>query len=192
MALETVPHTLQIRFSFPPYPGADLKTIQVNLPEGALLLDAIRQCCIEHHVPVYLEHSFMSTAQSLIQSTRRATVDKEIMNVNQNIFSKSTNFGEDAAQSNDLSKESNTSGDTNGGEKDLDIEEQALQKAMIANYRNRTSQYYTQPEEVCRLGSLIIRGDYAEITNLTCINRMYSQKLTTRLFIHQSHSYSTR
>ncbi|KAF9359535.1 hypothetical protein BGX26_012083 [Mortierella sp. AD094] len=152
MALEKVPHAIQIRFSFPPYPGAELKTIQVDLPEGALLLDAIRQCRIEHHVPVYLEHSFLSTAETLIHATRRAAVDQETKRVNQDVFSKgavSVDSADEAMGSNADKQIALTSTDNNTKveDKDDDEEELALQKAMIANYRNYTSQFYTQPEE---------------------------------------------
>ncbi|KAF9114987.1 hypothetical protein BGX27_009315 [Mortierella sp. AM989] len=145
MALEKVPHAIQIRFSFPPYPGAELKTIQVDLSEDALLLDAIRQCRIEHHVPVYLEHSFLSTAQSLIHATRRAAVDQEITRVNQGIFSK--NVGLESIADNQAAKISSTASSTNTEEEDIDGELLSLQSAMVANYRNYTSQFYTQPEE---------------------------------------------
>ncbi|KAG0260500.1 hypothetical protein BG011_001869 [Mortierella polycephala] len=180
MALEKVPQSIQIRFSFPPYPGADLKTIQVHLPEGALLLDAIRQCRIEHHVPMYLEHSLLSTAQALIQSTRRAMVQEETRRVNHTVFTKAVSssvgsggIGEQAT--NGVSKESPDPEIQDGEadkseaveqepqqEQDLkqDMEtntetapstelepEPALQKAIIENYRNNTTQFYTQPEE---------------------------------------------
>ncbi|KAF8982315.1 hypothetical protein BGZ46_001484 [Entomortierella lignicola] len=141
MALEKVPHAIQIRYSFPPYPGAELKTIQVDLPEGALLQDAIRQCRIEHHIPVYLEHSFISTAQTLIHTTRRAAVDQETKRVNQSVFSKEiiTNDSVDEVLG------ASTDGKTKVEEEQIDEEE--LQRAMIANYRNYTGQFYTQPEE---------------------------------------------
>ncbi|KAF9309047.1 hypothetical protein BG003_010279 [Podila horticola] len=87
MVLEKVPHTIQIRYSFAPYPGADLKTIELTLPEGALLLDAIRHLRIENNVPVYLEHSMLSTAQSLIQSTHKTRMEQEVKHVNQSTFS---------------------------------------------------------------------------------------------------------
>ncbi|KAF9134512.1 hypothetical protein BGW39_006777 [Mortierella sp. 14UC] len=130
MALEKVPHPIHINFKYPPYPGADLKTIELDLPEGALLLDAIRQCRIQHHVPVYLEHSFLSTAQSLIESTRRARVDQETAQVNTTLFS----------------QEHKTTALETAPEED-DTAESDLQRAMIENYRNNTSQFYTQPEE---------------------------------------------
>ncbi|KAF9402491.1 hypothetical protein BGX21_009934 [Mortierella sp. AD011] len=152
MALEKVPHAIQIRFSFPPYPGAELKTIQVDLPEGALLLDAIRQSRIEHHVPIYLEHSFLSTAETLIHSTRRAAVDQETKRVNQEVFSKDTVSVDSTGEALESSADeqiaaTGTENDTQVNDKDDDEEELALQKAMIANYRNYTSQFYTQPEE---------------------------------------------
>ncbi|KAF9437010.1 hypothetical protein BGZ76_002280 [Entomortierella beljakovae] len=150
LALERVPQTIQINFSFSPYPGAELTTIQVTLQEGALLLDAIRQCRMEHHVPVYLEHSFLSTAQTIIHESRRMTVDEETRRANQRIFSKellsndSNSIELDSRTANqdiDHSKDS-----TLGKEADLE-DELALQRSTIANYRNHTSQFYTQPEE---------------------------------------------
>ncbi|KAG0022056.1 hypothetical protein BGZ80_001161 [Entomortierella chlamydospora] len=152
MALEKVPHAIQIRFSFPPYPGAELKTIQVDLPEGALLLDAIRQSRIEHHIPVYLEHSFLSTAETLIHATRRAAIDQETKRVNQEVFSKGAVSADSTGEALESSADkqiavTGTENDTQVKDKNDDEEELALQKAMIANYRNYTSQFYTQPEE---------------------------------------------
>ncbi|KAF9965422.1 hypothetical protein BGZ70_004886 [Mortierella alpina] len=161
MALEKVPHAIHIQFSFPPYPGADLKTIHVDLPEGALLLDAIRQTRNEHNVPVYLEHSLLSTAQSLIQATRRTKVIEATRKVNERVFSTSpaiadvpenpppsvkaeTRIDEVKAQSDnatDLPQEPTTQ------EPSAVRELEELQKAMIDNYRSHTSQFYTQPEE---------------------------------------------
>ncbi|KAG9327109.1 hypothetical protein KVV02_008739 [Mortierella alpina] len=161
MALEKVPHAIHIQFSFPPYPGADLKTIHVDLPEGALLLDAIRQTRNEHNVPVYLEHSLLSTAQSLIQSTRRAKVIAATRQVNERVFSKSLAIT-DATEDLPASTKTETRTDKVGIEsgKDTDSvrepttqepsavqELEELQKAMIDNYRTHTSQFYTQPEE---------------------------------------------
>ncbi|KAF9904699.1 hypothetical protein EC991_002398 [Linnemannia zychae] len=130
MALEKVPHPIHITFKYPPYPGADLKTIELDLPEGALLLDAIRQCRIQNHVPVYLEHSFLSTAQSDIESTRRARVDQETLQVNATLFSQKHKTTDEET--------------TPENEESVELE---LQRAMIENYRNNTSQFYTQPEE---------------------------------------------
>lgn len=151
LALEKVPHDIQVRFSFPPFPGADLTTVEVNLPEGALLLDAVRQSGIEHHVPVYLEHSFLSTAQSLIQTTRKATVDQETRRVNQDLFSRDAHLADSHGQDHQDHQPANATGtedagqskDSTGAETELE-----LQRAMIANYRNYTTQFYTQPEEV--------------------------------------------
>ncbi|KAF9542604.1 hypothetical protein EC957_001811 [Mortierella hygrophila] len=139
LALEKVPHPIHINFKYPPYPGADLKTIELDLPEGALLLDAIRQCRIQHHVPIYLEHSFLSTAQSLIESTRRARVDQETARVNTAMFSHNSTTKGDSAES-DTNTVNNTLEEDNSAEDEL-------QRAMIENYRNHTSQFYTQPEE---------------------------------------------
>ncbi|KAG0291645.1 hypothetical protein BGZ96_004997 [Linnemannia gamsii] len=157
MALEKVPHPIHINFQYPPYPGAALKTIELDLPEGALLLDAIRQCRIQHHVPVYLEHSFLSTAQTLIESTRRARVDQEIARVNTTLFSQGTTItnatttngkpsDEKSSTTNSNSAKSVTSTVEDDPEED-DSAEAELQRAMIENYRNHTSQFYTQPEE---------------------------------------------
>ncbi|KAF9576433.1 hypothetical protein EC968_008728 [Mortierella alpina] len=162
MALEKVPHAIHIRFSFPPYPGADLKTIHVDLPEGALLLDAIRQTRNEHNVPVYLEHSLLSTAQSLIQSTRRAKVIEATRQVNERVFSKSPAITADMDTPRASTKAEETRTDKIGAESDTDTdafqeattqapsvvqELEELQKAMVGNYRTHTSQFYTQPEE---------------------------------------------
>lgn len=151
MAIEKVPHPIHINFKYPPYPGGDLKTIELDLPEGALLLDAIRQCRIQHHVPVYLEPSFLSTAQSLIESTRRARVDQETARVNTAMFSQgSTTNGETNDEQTSMTKGSAESG-TNTANNTLEEDNSAeaeLQRAMIENYRNHTSQFYTQPEEV--------------------------------------------
>ncbi|KAG0352870.1 hypothetical protein BG005_007738 [Podila minutissima] len=138
MVLEKVPHTIQIRYSFAPYPGADLKTIELTLPEGALVLDAIRHLRIENNVPVYLEHSMLSTAQSLIQSTHKTRMEQEVKLVNQSTFLQDT---QDVPVT--------TSGDKAdaGSEESICVAEIALQKAMIENYRSNTSQFYTQPEE---------------------------------------------
>ncbi|KAG0367270.1 hypothetical protein BC939DRAFT_451068 [Gamsiella multidivaricata] len=144
MALEKVPQAIQIRFSFPPYPGAELKTIAVDLPEGALLLDAIRQCRLEHHVPVYLEHSFLSTAQSLIQEARRAAVDQEIKRVNQAVFAKDASEADSTQQGQTRKNDAETQQEDSVAELEQDL---ALQRAIIANYRSYTSQFYTQPEE---------------------------------------------
>jgi hypothetical protein len=158
MALEKVPHPIHINFKYPPYPGAALKTIELDLPEGALLLDAIRQCRIQHHVPVYLEHSFLSTAQSLIESTRRACVDQETARVNTALFSQgtvttnaTTTNGEPSDEHSSTTKAGSTESDTSTTEdtsKKDNSAEAELQRAMIENYRNHTSQFYTQPEEV--------------------------------------------
>jgi hypothetical protein len=137
MVLEKVPHTIQIRYSFAPYPGAELKTIELTLPEGALLLDAVRHLRIENNVPIYLEHSMLSTAQSLIQSTHKTRMEQEVKIVNQLTFSQDT---EDTTPT---STEDNVS-----GPEEACVAEIALQKAMIENYRSHTSQFYTQPEEV--------------------------------------------
>ncbi|KAG0070447.1 hypothetical protein BGZ89_000690 [Linnemannia elongata] len=151
MALEKVPHPIHINFKYPPYPGADLKTIELDLPGDALLLDAIRQCRIQHHVPVYLEHSFLSTAQSLIESTRRARVDQEIARVNTAMFSQcSTINGETREEQASSTNGDNAESDTNTANNTLEENNSAeaeLQRAMIENYRNHTSQFYTQPEE---------------------------------------------
>ncbi|KAF9087830.1 hypothetical protein BGX23_007840 [Mortierella sp. AD031] len=158
MALEKVPHPIQINFKYPPYPGADLKTIKLDLPEGALLLDAIRQCRIQHNVPVYLEHSFLSTAQSLIESTRRAHVSQETARVNKALFlqekttsrsnSGETNGGQEEHEPTTTIRDSAESGTVkNASTEDEDSAEIELQRAMIENYRNHTSQFYTQPEE---------------------------------------------
>ncbi|KAG0030780.1 hypothetical protein BGZ81_002192 [Podila clonocystis] len=137
MVLEKVPHTIQIRYSFAPYPGADLKTIELTLPEGALLLDAIRHLRIENNVPVYLEHSMLSTAQSLIQSTHKTRMEQEVKLVNQSTFSQDT---QDAAAT--------PSGDkADPGSESICAAEIAIQNTMIENYRSHTSQFYTQPEE---------------------------------------------
>ncbi|KAF9341302.1 hypothetical protein BGZ91_009722 [Linnemannia elongata] len=151
MALEKVPHPIHINFKYPPYPGADLKTIELDLPGDALLLDAIRQCRIQHHVPVYLEHSFLSTAQSLIESTRRARVDQEIARVNTAMFSQcSTTNGETREEQASSTNGDNAESDSNTANNTLEKNNSAeaeLQRAMIENYRNHTSQFYTQPEE---------------------------------------------
>ncbi|KAF9917156.1 hypothetical protein BX616_001797 [Lobosporangium transversale] len=156
MTLEKVSHPIQIRFSFPPYPDADLKTIQVDLPEGALLLDAIRQSCVEHHVPVYLEHSFLSTAQNLIQETRRATINHYKKRVNENIFAKRLPAAEGAdvdipivagSENNVVTRDLTTESSTKDKEEKEDKELRELQKNIIANYRTYTRQFYTQPEE---------------------------------------------
>ncbi|KAI1312243.1 hypothetical protein EDD11_003043 [Mortierella claussenii] len=160
MALEKVPHAMQIRFSFPPYPGAELRTIQVSLPEGALLLDAIRQARAEHHVPVYLEHSFLSTAQNLIQATRRATVDQGTKHVNQTIFSADhraqtrADGGHTAANASNGEEiidpaglNAGTEAEQIGADENEEEEALRLQSSMIANYRTHTGQFYTQPEE---------------------------------------------
>ncbi|KAG0207610.1 hypothetical protein BGX28_001201 [Mortierella sp. GBA30] len=165
LSLEKVPNAIQVQFSFPPYPGADLKTIQVDLPEGALLVDAIRQCRIEHNIPIYLEHSFLSTAQSLLQSTRRAHVDAATKQVNERVFSKATSAdtttsgikGKDAKETNVIEVESDL-GKGNGitiqavenstAREESPIQElEVLQRVMIENYRAHTSQFYTQAEE---------------------------------------------
>jgi hypothetical protein len=125
MVLEKVPHTIQIRYSFAPYPGADLKTIELTLPEGALLLDAIRHLRIENNVPVYLEHSMLSTAQSLIQSTHKTRMEQEVKLVNQSTFS------QDAPDASVTTSE-----------------DKADTGAEDSIYRSHTSQFYTQPEEV--------------------------------------------
>ncbi|KAK3845411.1 MAG: hypothetical protein J3R72DRAFT_29358 [Linnemannia gamsii] len=155
MALEKVPHPIHINFTYPPYPGADLKTIELDLPEGALLLDAIRQCRIQHRVPVYLEHSFLSTAQSLIESTRRTRVEQATVQANTTLFSQSSKTinGEtsgDQEYSHPTTEGASKESDTTTAETTLeedDPTEVNLQKAMIENYRNHTSQFYTQPEE---------------------------------------------
>ncbi|KAI9231761.1 MAG: hypothetical protein BYD32DRAFT_466849 [Podila humilis] len=136
MVLEKVPHTIQIRYSFAPYPGAELKTIELTLPEGALLLDAIHHLRIENNVPVYLEHSMLSTAQSLIQSTHKTRMEQEVKIVNQSTFTQDT---EDTTPM--------TTEDNESGSEEACAAETALQKAMIENYRSHTSQFYTQPEE---------------------------------------------
>lgn len=155
MALEKVPHPIHINFKYPPYPGADLKTIELDLPGDALLLDAIRQCRIQHHVPVYLEHSFLSTAQSLIESTRRARVDQEIARVNTAMFSQCSITNEETREEQASSTNGdNAESDTNTANNTLEENNSAeaeLQRAMIENYRNHTSQFYTQPEEVLTL-----------------------------------------
>ncbi|KAF9152000.1 hypothetical protein BG015_005938 [Linnemannia schmuckeri] len=155
MALEKVPHPIHISFKYPPYPGADLKTIELDLPEGALLLDAIRQCRIQHHVPIYLEHSFLSTAQNLIESTRRVRVDQETARVNTAMFSQgttSTNTSHGGTKDEQSSTKNGDSAESSAtAAKDTpeegDSAETELQRAMIENYRNHTSQFYTQPEE---------------------------------------------
>ncbi|KAK3810765.1 MAG: hypothetical protein J3Q66DRAFT_443072 [Benniella sp.] len=136
LALEKVPQDIQIRFSFPSFPGADLTTVEVGLPEGALLLDAVRQSGIEHHVPVYLEHSLLSNAQSLIHGTRKATVDQEARRVDRDLFSG------DTPHPNTENIGAEQSGDLAGAESELE-----LRRAMIENYRNHTTQFYTQPDE---------------------------------------------
>lgn len=158
MALEKVSHPIHINFKYPPYPGAALKTIELDLPEGALLLDAIRQCRIQHHVPVYLEHSFLSTAQSLIESTRRARVNQETARVNTVMFSQSTTITNTTTTNGEPSDEQSSATKGNGAEsgtstvedapEEDDSAEAELQRSMIENYRNHTSQFYTQPEEV--------------------------------------------
>lgn len=151
LALEKVPHDIQIRFSFPPFPGADLAAVEANLPEGALLLDAVRQHGTEHHVPVYLEHSFLSTAQSLIQSTRKATVDQDIRRINLDLFSANGHVPNDGACNQDhppaniTDVENDTAQNKDPAGTGTELEE--LQRAMIANYRDNTTQFYTQPDE---------------------------------------------
>ncbi|KAG0056383.1 hypothetical protein BGZ83_005299 [Gryganskiella cystojenkinii] len=141
MALEKVSHPIHIRFSYPPFPNADLRTIEVDLPEGALLLDAIRQVCIEHHIPVYLEHSLLSTAESVIHSTRRSFVSEETRKANEILFSSHKN--KSAHPDNKTDRDTTPKEDT----EDLDDELLQLQQAMIQNYRSHTSQFHTQPEE---------------------------------------------
>ncbi|KAG0036446.1 hypothetical protein BGZ82_004186 [Podila clonocystis] len=138
MVLEKVPHTIQIRYSFAPYPGADLKAIELTLPEGALLLDAIRHLRIENNVPVYLEQSMLSTAQSLIHSTHKTRMEQEVKLVNQSTFSQDT---QDATSTPLEDKADPGSGES------IWATEIAIQNAMIENYRSHTSQFYTQPEE---------------------------------------------
>lgn len=189
MVLEKVPHTIQIRYSFAPYPGADLKTIELTLPEGALLLDAIRHLRIENNVPVYLEHSMLSTAQSLIQSTHKTRMEQEVKHVNQSTFSQdaphaAVTTSEDKADS--------------GSEDSICAAEVALQKAMIENYRSHTSQFYTQPEEV-RTG-LVRKCDALfmsivpwVLTNASTVfsARTCSRKHTTPWFTPPYHIYLT-
>ncbi|GJJ72322.1 hypothetical protein EMPS_04679 [Entomortierella parvispora] len=134
MALEKVTHPIHITFSFPPYPKADPRTIDFDLPEGALLLDAIRQVCLDHHIPVYLEQSLLATAEGVIQSTRRDIVANETKHVNQTLF---MGKGQESS-ANDTPTE-----DT----QDLDEELLKLQQAMVQTYRSHTSQFHTQPEE---------------------------------------------
>ncbi|KAF9996583.1 hypothetical protein BGZ65_007833, partial [Modicella reniformis] len=138
-SLEKVPQDIQIAFSFQPFPGADLKRVQVNLREGALLLDAIRQARIEHHVPVYLEHSFLSTAQSIIQANRKVTVVQETQRLNKDLFSENTRVTDTVNQDTET-----TTTNVEGQDNEPDLE---LQRAMLANYRSYTTQFYTQPEE---------------------------------------------
>jgi len=144
LALEKVPQDIQIRFSFPPFPGADLTTVEVGLPEGALLLDAVRQSGIEHHIPIYLEHSLLSTAQSLIHGTRKATVDQEARRVDRDLFSGDTPHPDTENIHLQASICAEQSRDPAGAESELE-----LRRAMIENYRNHTTQFYTQPDEVC-------------------------------------------
>ncbi|KAF9418171.1 hypothetical protein BGZ94_009773 [Podila epigama] len=132
MVLEKVPHTIQLRYSFAPYPGAELKTIDLILPEGALLLDAIRQLRIMHNVPVYFEHSMLSTANSLILATHKTRMEQEVKRINLSVFSyDDTNISPKAAGNSDAR-----------GETEL-----TLQKSIIENYRSHTTQFYTQLEE---------------------------------------------
>ncbi|CAO3563295.1 unnamed protein product [Mortierella alpina] len=161
MALEKVPHAIHIQFSFPPYPGADLKTIHVDLPEGALLLDAIRQIRNEHNVPVYLEHSLLSTAQSLIQATRKSKVIEATRKVNERVFFTSSAIADvpanppasvkEEARIDEVETPSDTTIDSlqepTTQEPSAVQELEELQQAMIDNYRTHTSQFYTQPEE---------------------------------------------
>ncbi|KAG0309716.1 hypothetical protein BGZ99_000798, partial [Dissophora globulifera] len=134
MALEKVPHAIDVRFSFAPYPNADLRAITVHLPEGALLLDAIRQARSEHHVPVYLEHALLSTAQTLIHTSRRTIVDEDTKHINAIVFAKNN-------------AHSDQSHGTQNGTLSEQDREQDLQRSMITNYRNYTAQFYTQPDE---------------------------------------------
>ncbi|KAF9918370.1 hypothetical protein FBU30_000235 [Linnemannia zychae] len=145
MALEKVPHPIHIKFKYPPYPEADLETIELDLPEDALLLDAIRHCRIQHHVPVYLEQSFLSTAQSLIESTRRAHVEQETTRVNTCVFAKEDSATIDNSTNSDDAAPNTTS--TIDPSKEINNSEAELQKAIIEKYRTYTSQFYTQPEE---------------------------------------------
>lgn len=185
MVLEKVPHTIQIRYSFAPYPGADLKTIELTLPEGALVLDAIRHLRIENNVPVYLEHSMLSTAQSLIQSTHKTRMEQEVKLVNQSTFLQDT---QDVPIT--------TSGDKAdaGSEESICVAEIALQKAMIENYRSNTSQFYTQPEEVMIYMFSIMRCFILRHVALTRpygpYDRTCSRKHITPWFTRQYHIYS--
>ncbi|KAG0095487.1 hypothetical protein BGZ93_005827 [Podila epicladia] len=170
MVLEKVPHTIQIRYSFAPYPGADLKTIELTLPEGALLLDAIRHLRIENNVPVYLEHSMLSTAQSLIQSTHKTRMEQEVKLVNQSTFLQDTQdvpviTSEDKADP--------------GSEESICVAEIALQKSMIENYRSNTSQFYTQPEEVME----VVQATWnSQLDDLQSIQRSKYQEFVLELY----------
>jgi hypothetical protein len=146
MALEKVSHPIHIHFSFPPYPNADLKTIEVDLPKGALLLDAIRQVCIEHHIPVYLEHSLLSTAESAIQATRRSIVHEETQQVNKTLFAKKD--GTAVVPNGKTNGHHDISKEETAVFEDMDEELLKLQQTMVQNYRSYTSQFHTQPEEV--------------------------------------------
>ncbi|KAG0333952.1 hypothetical protein BG004_000619 [Podila humilis] len=142
MALEKVPHTIDIRYSYAPFPGADLKTIVITLPEGALLLDVIRHFRVENNVPVYLEHSMLSTAQSLIKSTHKTRMEQQVKLVNDSMFS---NIHQPAMNLVEENNHATTSSEVTYGAM---TEELAPQKALIENYRKNTRQFYTQPEEV--------------------------------------------
>ncbi|KAG0271837.1 hypothetical protein BGZ95_000304, partial [Linnemannia exigua] len=128
---------------------------KLDLPEGALLLDAIRQCRIQHNVPVYLEHSFLSTAQSLIESTRRTRVEQATVQINSTLFSQSSKTANGETSGDQEHQPSTSEGDSKESDtttaettlEDDDPAEIKLQKAMIENYRSHTSQFYTQPEE---------------------------------------------
>ena len=139
MALEKVTHPIHISFSFSPYPNADPKTIDFDLPEGALVLDAIRQVCLEQHIPVYLEQDLLATAEGVIHSTRRDIVAHETKHVNQTLFTSNSQDSSANGWRNDNSTEA---------AEELDQELLKLQQAMIQTYRSHTSQFHTQPEEV--------------------------------------------
>ncbi|KAG0270233.1 hypothetical protein DFQ27_009611 [Actinomortierella ambigua] len=153
-ALTKIPLTLDVEFSFPPYPNAEQpQTIRVKLVKDALLGDALRQARTTHNVPVYFEQSMLATAESLIREAELAALDDETKRADEAVFA-----GQEERDTKEMSERkkmkqraTTSEGDDQGqGANDQEHEPnelEILQQQLIDNYRTHTAHYYTSPEE---------------------------------------------
>ncbi|KAG0234502.1 hypothetical protein BGW42_006583 [Actinomortierella wolfii] len=149
MSPTKIPLTLDVEFSFEPYPNAEkLQIIRVKLVKDALLSDALRQARIDHNVPVYHEESMLATAEKLIREAQLAALDNESKMIDEAVF-----MEQDGQENKIMGGKSRATAEGEDGNHDTDAQEreiselEMMQQRLIDNYRAHTAHYYTPPEE---------------------------------------------